>query len=118
MIEKNKAVGKPQLLKGDSRGLVASVFDTCIQGIKEMPEDATADCCVKTADEMFRELGYTKVPAPSIVYIRNEGECEERIIITPTVCGVFMECLVDGETQGVTKEEILACAQLIKEMEK
>lgn len=39
MIEKNKAVGKLQLLKGDSRGLVASVFDTCIQGIKEMPED-------------------------------------------------------------------------------
>ncbi len=39
MIDKGKAIGKLQMLKGDSKGLVASVFDVCINGIKEMPED-------------------------------------------------------------------------------
>ncbi len=39
MIDKGKAVDKLQTLKGDAKGLEASVFNACIKGIKEMPED-------------------------------------------------------------------------------
>ncbi len=52
MIDKGKAIGKLQMLKGDCKGLVASVFDVCIQGIKEMPED---DIQIKRI-EVLKEL--------------------------------------------------------------
>lgn len=81
MIDKGKAIDKLQALKGDAKGLEASVFNACIQGIKEMPEEETVDCCVKTADEMFRELGYekTKESESGILYSRVTEEGEAKI---------------------------------------
>ena len=75
----------------------------------------------KTAAEMFRELGYTRKGETNGGGIRYDGgerynkeNPEKSIVINPdkVAKGVFP----DGFGKGFTKQEILACAQLIKEM--
>ena len=68
----------------------------------------------KTADDMFRELGYEKSLETS-VEIDYTNKRHSKIIILKelkTVSSFF-----DGDESGICFEEVLACAQLIKEME-
>lgn len=71
----------------------------------------------KSADEMFREMGYKRVASPSmtIVYEKDEEEAPVRIIVYAD--NFYTECLICEEESGLLKDEILAVAQLIREKE-
>ena len=69
----------------------------------------------KTADEMFAELGYTqKEYEGSRIIYRNDSRQTEIICF---LCGMYFEIFYKDEFVCFRREEILACAQLIKEME-
>ena len=73
---------------------------------------------MKTADEMFRMLGY-KPSEFEDVYIKSVNDKNIRICIghgTPIAKWTYDKF---GETVWIafTQEEVIACAQLIREME-
>ena len=70
---------------------------------------------MKTADEMFRELGYKKI-------VDNDSQIEYAEEIGPTHIFIgkntgFVTAKMYEQTYGMSFYEILTCAQLIKEME-
>lgn len=68
---------------------------------------------MKTADEKFRELGYTRINPVTAIARRYRNSVGKQIWIFPD--GAF--AAFDGRKTGLTANEIFACAQLIKEME-
>ena len=76
---------------------------------------------MKTADEMFSELGYKKMPKCDGVYeagIQHPSKRFVRIDISRN--SVYKELVFPAgstHTEPFTPSEILACAQFIKEME-
>lgn len=70
---------------------------------------------MKTADEMFRELGYEiyKSPPWAVSYYRNKDNRNIFLDMAGRTISVFMH----GVRTHMEYNEILACAQLIREME-
>lgn len=77
---------------------------------------------MKTADEMFRELGYemvySKKPIVGSRWKKSEREIEYTIQVFPNgSCSKFINACVAHSMDSFQPEEILACAQFINEME-
>ena len=74
---------------------------------------------MKTADEMFRELGYSKISSDdyipdAIVY----AKAFSRLVIQPGLTAKYRLGRRGAHyIDGIYNEEVLACARLIKEME-
>ena len=76
------------------------------------PYNVTDNNVGKTADEMFQEIGYYKKETDGY-NIRYKNEFHEDIFINDNFCTKLC-----GDMHEVfTTNEVLACAQLIKEME-
>ena len=71
----------------------------------------------KTADEMFRDLGYQPVETGYQREYRKTDPNGNKIKIC-VAHGNNMSMTCEGKAFWMIAEEILACAQLIKEMEK
>ena len=69
----------------------------------------------KTADQMFQEAGYTekRYEGSRLIYWNSQRDTE----IVCFLCGAYFEIFYKGELVCFSEKEILACAQLIKEME-
>lgn len=77
---------------------------------------------MKTADEMFKELGYEiiyfKKPVVGSRWKKVESGTEYTIQVFPdNSCNKFINVYGAGSMDSFEPQEILACAQLIKEME-
>lgn len=81
--------------------------------MKELTEERDPE--LKTADKMFRELGYERCKSPSweVSYYRDKDMRKIIVDIANWTASAFML----GMHSYLTYKEILACAQLIRELE-
>lgn len=73
----------------------------------------------KTADQMFREMGYALEEWALTTNERWYGKTTEegKLIIIVDFNTKYVECKLRRDTVSMTFDETLACAQLIREME-
>lgn len=71
---------------------------------------------MKAANEMFLNLGYKKVENFPNPYICYKNEKEDTVILVYMI-GSYFKKYQHGESSCFTRNEILACAQLIKELD-
>lgn len=91
LINRNKSIARLQELKGDSTGLVASVFDTCIQAVREMDVDpqlaamtgALKTLCAQTADACEYCIHYKAL----LVQDCEDADCNCEICKANCGCG-------------------------------
>ena len=88
------------------------------RGIMEDWDDTASINSCKTAEEMFRELGYEKTLRSVVEISKEEVSYANRIFeIGISSSEVYKFNHIIREFAAFTPKEILACAQLIKEME-
>ena len=72
---------------------------------------------MKTADEMFAELGFKRAHIPECIEIWTARIYELNQLSIVIEYSGYVEAREYNKACGLSKKEILACAQLIKEME-
>ena len=86
------------------------------EGRQVCPACETGKNCGSKADQMFRELGYKRINFTADEYWYRKCTPDGYITIIIDVTMKTVVCMAGKESVYLSFDEILACAQLIREM--